>query len=74
MVDNKGINEFDPNKARVSDLRKILRDHNQPITGAKSVLIITTKSVPNLDLPNVKRLRESDTEEKPLEEIDQSTR
>ena len=73
MAKNKGISDaFDPNKAKVSDLRIFLRDHNQPISGVKSVLIDRAKGVLDLDLPNVKRLRESDalsTEERHLERL-----
>ena len=71
MACNKGISDvFDPNKAKVSDLRIFLRDHNVPISVVKSVLIDKAKVLLDLDLPNVKRLQESDmlsTEEHHLE-------
>jgi len=59
----KGISEaFNPETAKVKDLKRFLRDHSQHVTGTKDVLISRAKGVIDLDLKPVNIQCENDDE------------
>lgn len=63
MDDKKEISEaFNPETAKVKELKRFLRDHSQHVTGTKDVLISRAKGVIDLDLTTLNIQCENDDE------------